>query len=505
MDHVTSGKFTNANERNPFADSLVMDENGDLASVTSDTVKASASYTDPASGTIITEKSKTSSVMSEIDESFQPVVKAEALTAMEETGQMVIQTADMVTIDGQTEGTSLMDTGSAPSSGSEQSSAPSIASEGTSNNQRRMGRNGHDSRRPINYRNGDRRSIAVVKGHHPGNRARPQNRAISSKPVENLKYVNLPGNGEKIHNIHPGSVRNVPMNKPSRQVPTSSMPVNGGSRFRSIGEGNSAPRGMKENEPMGNKSVRSSPGNGNNKAMPVIVELVSKEAGSVNAAPLTQHSKNGASSNPSGSAGSGKKRFLNMGKGRNTSGNSGKLEVGSGSNKSAKHPSGSEEKGKKAFGNGDKMNSHGGKGSTRPARPAQLMSPPPSEEKMPPKSTMGDTSKPDMASENQEQGESTSEKPSGKGKRGKKPKNSVKEKRQISGSTSGLSSSSEKGKNGSEKNKGKETDASESSVKTSSGGSENVNGDEGRQNNGFVRNAPHNIVRYLRKGIGRYL
>ncbi|XP_032792405.2 uncharacterized protein LOC116929329 isoform X2 [Daphnia magna] len=498
---VELGAYTkSAAEQNPY--SPANDDDFSISFLTADTAKPSASGTEVASEIATIEKGN-SKIMSEPAE----MIKAEALTTTEETGKMVAKPAEMMNVGGK-ESTSMLDTESAPSPGSEKSISPIVVPEINANSLRRMGRNGHDSRRPVNYRNGDRRLIVAGKVNHPGNRVRPQSRAISSLPIENQKHRNLAGNGEKVHStggkIGPATVRNVPMNKPMKLVrPNGGTSGNGASKFRSIGEGTSAIRGMKENGPMGSKSVREfQSGPGKIKPMSGNVDMVNKDRGtgstkSVSVAPITEQSKNGPSSNPSGNTGSGKKRFLSMGKGRNTSGNSGKLESGSASTKSAKTQSGNEEKVKK--GNGDKMSGHGGKGSTRPARPAQLMSPPPSKEMMRPNPMKGDT-----ASENQEKGEVTSEKPAGKGS--KATKNSVKDKRQIS--TSSSPSSSEKGKKGSEKGSGKETDTSESTVKTSSGvgeKGEKVNGDEGKQNGGFVRNAPLNIVRYLRKGIGRYL
>ncbi|KAI9551973.1 hypothetical protein GHT06_022310 [Daphnia sinensis] len=421
------------------------------------------------------------------------MVKAEALTVMEETGKMVAKPAEM------TAGKE-MDTGTASSPGSEKSVAPMSVPEINANNLRRMGRNGNGSRRPVNYRIGDRRLIAPGKVYHPGSRVRPQNRAISNQPIDNKKHGNLPGNSEKVRitgtKMGPGPARNAPMNKLMKQVPSSGTSGNGASKFRSIGEGTSANRGMKEMGPTGSKSVREiQSGPGKMKPMSGNIDMVHGGTGkSVSSTPVIEQSKNAPSSNPSGNTGSGKKRFLSMGKGRNTSGNGGKQESGSASNKSVKTQSGNEEKVK---GNGDILSSLLGKGSTRPARPAQLMSPPPSKEMMRSNPMKGET-----APENQEKDEVTSEKPKGKG--GKASKNGVKEKRQISPSSS--SSGSEKGKKGSEKSSGKETETSDPAVET--GGvekGEKVNGDEGKQNSGFVRNAPLNIVRYLRKGIGRYL
>ncbi|XP_057377046.1 mucin-19-like isoform X2 [Daphnia carinata] len=481
----------NADAQNPSGDGHAAGDDFSIAFLTADTAKPSESGTEVASE-IITETGKIK-MMSEPAE----MVKAEALTAMEETGKMVAEPAEMMN----TGGKESIDTGSAPSPGPEKSIAPMSVPEITANNLRRMGRNQQGSWIPVNnYRNGDRRLIPAGRVNHPGNRARPQNRAISSLPIENHKHGNLPGNGEKVRSTGsktgPGPVRNAPM----KQEKPGGMSGNGASKFRSIGEGTSANRGMKETGPMGSISVREiQSGPGKIKPMSGNIDMVHGGSGSmkaVNVAPITEHSKNSPSGNPSGNTGSGKKRFLSMGKGRNTSGNGGKLESGSASSKSVKTQSGNEEKVK---GNGDKLSSFIGKGSTRPARPAQLMSPPPSKEMMRPNPMKGET-----ASENKEISEDTSERPPGKGKGGKASKNGVKEKRQISASSS--SSSSEKGKKGSEK--GKETETSESAVKSASGGGdkvEKVNGEEVKQNSGFVRNGPLNIVRYLRKGIGRYL
>lgn len=120
---VELGAYTkSAAKQNPY--SPANDDDFSISFLTADTAKASASGAEVASEIATIEKGN-SKIMSE--------------------------PAEMMNVGGK-ESTSMLDTESAPSPGSEKSISPISVPEINANSLRRMGRNGHDSRRPVNWK-----------------------------------------------------------------------------------------------------------------------------------------------------------------------------------------------------------------------------------------------------------------------------------------------------------------------------------------------------------------
>jgi hypothetical protein len=380
--------------------------------------------------------------------------------------------------------------------------------------QRRIGRNGSGTPRP--GQRGDRRSITAGKVAPVTltNRVQQANGSVSSKTTRNSsgsssKPPNLPVN---VRNA--GSPRSKPDNNQRKPIPPrNNSEVNGNNNRRPSGINtgkvssvpvNSAKQSNVTIVPT-SKPVRSSitsvdkepkilPGNGEKVTSGGKSPIRSSE-------PIISSVQNSTIVTPTSSV-DGERRFLNMGNWR-------KQEKGAASGKSAiRSPSGSSSstRGKPPGpGNGEKVINRG----IKAIQPAQLMKPP---SKLKANPMMGDT-RPTFFTESRLKGETTTEKSIRTEKGGRPSKNSVKEKRGIPSSAPDNSSAGnkgEKGGRGSDRSKGNDkkeivgSSTTESPVTGDDGNAGSVTGE--KQNSGFVRNAsPLSIVRYLRKGIGRYL
>ncbi|XP_046631003.1 flocculation protein FLO11-like isoform X6 [Daphnia pulicaria] len=388
--------------------------------------------------------------------------------------------------------------------------------------QRRIGRNGSGTPRPGQPASGDRRSITAgkVTPVTSTNRVQQAKGSVSSKTTRSSsgsspKPSNLPVN---VRNA--GSPRSKPDNNQRKLIPprnNSEVNGNGNRRPSGINTGkvssvpvNSAKKLNVTLVPT-SKPVRSSiasvdkepkilPGNGEKVTSGGKSPIRSNE-------PIISSVQNGTIVTSTSSV-DGERRFLNMGNWR-------KQEKGAASGKSARSPSGASSgtRGKPGPGNGEKVINRGIKAIQ--SKPAQLMKPP---SKLKANPMMGDT-RPTFFTESRLKGETTTEKSIRTELGGRPSKNSVKEKRGIPSSapdnSKAVSNTSagnkgEKGGRGSDRSKGNgkkeivSSSTTESPVTGDDGNAGSVTGE--KHNSGFVRNAsPLSIVRYLRKGIGRYL
>lgn len=390
--------------------------------------------------------------------------------------------------------------------------------------QRRIGRNGSGTPRPGQPASGDRRSITAgkVAPVTSTNRVQQANGSVSSKTTRSSS-----GSSPKPSNL-PVNLRNTksPRSKPDNNQrkpipPRNNSEVNGNSNRRpsgiNTGKVSSVPvnSAKKSNVTLvpTSKIIRSSiasvdkepkilPGNG---------EKATSSSGGKNPIrsnePIISSVQNSTIVTSTSSV-DGERRFLNMGNWR-------KQEKGAASGKSARSPSGASSgtRGKPGPGNGEKVINRGIKAIQ--SKPAQLMKPP---SKLKANPMMGDT-RPTFFTESRLKDETTTEKSIRTELGGRPSKNSVKEKRGIPSSapdnSKAVSNTSagnkgEKGGRGSDRSKGNgkkeivSSSTTESPVTGDDGNAGSVTGE--KQNSGFVRNAsPLSIVRYLRKGIGRYL
>ncbi|XP_046443109.1 flocculation protein FLO11-like isoform X2 [Daphnia pulex] len=378
--------------------------------------------------------------------------------------------------------------------------------------QRRIG---NGTPRPGKPTSGDRRRAGKVAPVASTNRVQQANGSVGSKTTRSSsgsspKPSNLPAN---VRNA--GSPRSKPDNNQRKPIPPrNNSEVNGNGNRRpsgiNTGKVSSVPvnSAKKSTVVSTSKPVRSSiasvvkepkilPGNGEKVTSGGKNPIKSSE-------PIISSVQNGTIVTSTSSV-DGERRFLNMGNWR-------KQEKGAASGKSAiRSPSGasSSTRGKPPGpGNGEKVINRGIK-AIQQSKPAQLMKPP---SKLKANPMMGDT-RPTFFTESRLKGETTTEKSIRTELGGRPSKNSVKEKRGIPSSAPDNSSAGnkgEKGGRGSDRSKGNDkkeivgSSTTESPVTGDDGNAGSVTGD--KQNSGFVRNAsPLSIVRYLRKGIGRYL
>ena len=402
----------------------------------------------------------------------------------------------------------------------------------TSDGETRIGRNGNGSpERSGKQGNGSKRSIVVgkVAPATSTNRVKQESRSVINKSAgssagNSKKPSNLPVNAQKVSQ-NAGSPRSKAVNNQGKPMAPNNTSQTNGNResrrpFGNVGKVSSVHPGSRAKKesviPVGNKPVRSSPIRSvdKQKKMPGIGEKVNNSTGgknstirpSVSSAPAVnatlKYGTNTTSNNGTTNTTeiNGERRFFNIGKGGITFGNRGKQEIGSGS--------------------GDKFNNRGVRTSGQSKSPRQVMKPP----SKPQANPMMGGMRPTFFTESRLKGETTTEKSVRNEKGSKTTKNSVKEKRGISISLSASSINSqpvsttstgkgEKGSRGSSKGNSKKEIASsttESTPATKAAGNEkkgvtaSENGE--KQISGFVRNAsPLSIVRYLRKGVGRFL
>lgn len=387
-------------------------------------------------------------------------------------------------------------------------------------------RNGNGSPRLAKQGNGDKRSIVVGKRAPviSTNRVKQESGSISSKPVKSLPVIskkpqNSPVNVPKVsHNA--GSARSKPVSNQGKPGAPSNVTVTNGNRDSRRPSGNVGKvisvhpesRAKKENVPVISKPVRSPIRNvDKEKKLPENSEKVNSSGGKSSIRPVSSAPIVNASNNVTANttASNGERRFFSIGKGGITFGNRGKQEKVAASDTSVRNSGAGNEK---VINRGVR---------TSQSKPAQVMKPP---SKLQANPMMGGI-RPTFFTDSRLKGETTTEKSIRNEKGGKTPKTSVKEKRgiSISASTSSVNSKpvintssgkGEKGSKGSDSIKGngkKEvTSNTTESAPSNSPGNEkkgspaSENGE--KQISGFVRNAsPLSIVRYLRKGVGRFL
>ncbi len=414
---------------------------------------------------------------------------------------------------------------------SESTTPAASATNATSAGQRRIGRNGNGSReRSGKQGNGDKRSIVVgkVAPATSTNRVKQESRSVINKFAgssagSSKNPSNLPVNAQKASQ-NAGSPRSKPVNNQGKPIALNNTSQTNGNRESSLRPSGNVGKvssihhpgshAKKESViPVGSKPVRSSPIRSvdKEKKLPGIGEKVNNSTGgknsTISSAPavnttLKYSTKTTSNNGTTNTEINGERRFFSIGKGGITFGNRGKQEIGSG--------------------NGDKFNNRGVRTSGQSKSPRQVMKPP----SKPQANPMMGGMRPTFFTESRLKGETTTEKSVRNEKGSKTTKNSVKEKRGISISSSASSVNSqpvsttstgkgEKGSRGSSKGNDKKeiaiSSTTESAPATKAAGKEKKGATASSENgekqiSGFVRNAsPLSIVRYLRKGVGRFL